>query len=358
MSAPPQVYRAYKFVARKGTSNVSNLAAIMQVNRATMLSRFYLDSLFAVKGQDGTDGVIGLVRIGGENEKMHNTTTRGGVGRARLSDGDYRMLNDAGLNTKGIVLSASIPNQQGHVSAVTGEIRFKSAYYIASANTQYGVKYRQDFDSWQELYAEQSLNANSEVTLTFKFPTLRPNTGLDVRPFIRNSEGEYVFSDLYSTIFRESIMMSYDISVQAFLCNIVKDIQIFPDSDIISTRTKFYYDVMLTIPADTGGYSDGVWYYDYRSEGVFEMASCAEPPRRNEVEYINFSEDRGTACTFFGSAGAIYYEQRGSEVYYFTSFSPMDDARAPAGFYSYEDDVTRKVIQVGSNGLEISNTNC
>ena len=92
MSAPIIAYRTKSlFIDSK-----EHLIAKLQVDYATMKSRFYLDEVLTVQIDENTNGVIGLVTIGGANEAL-NIATRGGSGRV----GDMIMLNDAGLIVTG-----------------------------------------------------------------------------------------------------------------------------------------------------------------------------------------------------------------------------------------------------------------
>lgn len=118
MAAPIGAYRNRSLFARKGTADIEHLIAILQVSENVMKARFYLDDLVAAKLPDGTEGVAGAVIIGGANEAMHNLTTRGGSYYGDDEDDNkIRLLNDAGLNTKGLVTDIH-PELEGEAAIV------------------------------------------------------------------------------------------------------------------------------------------------------------------------------------------------------------------------------------------------
>lgn len=136
MAAPNNAYRNKSLWMRDGGVNYEHKTSILQEDKATMLERFYLDDLVVAKVDGTNDGVIGVVIIGGDNEKMHNIATRGGVGRVRVQGQTARLLNDAGLNTYGksqstmiTRLSDSVDNGTGLAVAPSLKISTKEGYY-------------------------------------------------------------------------------------------------------------------------------------------------------------------------------------------------------------------------------------
>lgn len=181
MSAPIIAYRTKSlFVDSK-----EHLIAKLQVDYATMKSRFHLDELLTVQIDENTNGVIGCVTIGGANEAMHNITTRGGVGRI----GNMRMLNDAGLNT--YATSYSDPFQVLRVDTTSFSFDVISSYYSNTVRARLYYKYGVD---WLLHYDTNSINVPKNSTDTFT--SINPFNGLKAGDFaefkvvVTNEEGD------------------------------------------------------------------------------------------------------------------------------------------------------------------------
>ena len=359
MAAPNNAYRNKSLWMRGGTTNYEHKTAILQEDKATMLERFYLDDLVSVKVDGTNDGVIGAVIIGGDNEKMHNITTRGGVGRVRVQGQTARLLNDAGLNTKGKSSEVPLDIELGHRSAKTGIVKFKAAYYLGSGAVDYGIRFRQT-GGWQELYGDVPISPAGELSRDFKFPKLTPNASIEVQSFIRNAEGEYISNSVTSIVFTEAVMMSYDNVPYQGLCNAQKNTAVYYDVDEITIGTMFFTDSSMQVPAPSGGYSDGVNYYSYNvNSGVTDIWSCYTPPVRSGIAYINYDPNSDyMACVLDGTEGSIYYEGEGVDRVWYATNNSMDDTKAAPGFYSYIDGANRMVLHVGANGSQISIRNC
>src|SRR5690606_3667445 len=163
MAAPNNAYRNKSLWMRGGTTNYEHKVAILQEDKATMLERFYLDDLVAVKVDGTNDGVIGAVIIGGDNEKMHNITTRGGVGRVRVQGQTARLLNDAGLNTLGLVINSLGVEYTYTNWMIVASLEFKSAYDLET--TEFGIEFKKPTDStWLKQVLGTFISPNSSVT--------------------------------------------------------------------------------------------------------------------------------------------------------------------------------------------------
>lgn len=188
MAAPSNAYRNKSLWMRGGTTNYEHKVAILQEDKATMLERFYLDDLVAVKVDGTNDGVIGAVIIGGDNEKMHNITTRGGVGRVRVQGQTARLLNDAGLNTKGNATIEDIIVQWGNLVAL--QIKYDSAYYLSSSNL--GLRWRVGGGAWSDVTLHTYLAQNSTLSLVGEFnPDLEIGQSVELQLVHTNPEGTY-----------------------------------------------------------------------------------------------------------------------------------------------------------------------
>ena len=249
MSAPIIAYRTKSlFVDSK-----EHLIAKLQVDYATMKSRFHLDEVLTVQIDETTNGVIGLVTIGGSNEAMHNITTRGGVGRI----GNMRMLNDGGLNTKGKITEFNIDTEVPNRTAKTNDIKFLTAWYIDSIASEYGIRYRQGASpTWLYIYGDEDLLKSTETTKEFYFPTLIPNQSMEVQAFITNSEGTTYSESLTTLVLNQFVLMSYDDDGVHFgLCSLTKDIEVYYDDDTIEIGTFFYLNSTLSSAAPAGDLS-------------------------------------------------------------------------------------------------------
>lgn len=133
MAAPIGAYRDKSFFMNKSGIDYEHLPAILQESDSVMKQRFYLDELFVVRLEDGTDGVIGMVAEGSANESMHNLTTRGGVGRAYKGGRVVRMLNDGGLNTKGRVDNIDVIYQHNIENFIAPPFNSYAAFYVDGA---------------------------------------------------------------------------------------------------------------------------------------------------------------------------------------------------------------------------------
>ena len=197
MAAPNNAYRNKSLWMRGGTTNYEHKTAILQEDKATMLERFYIDDLVSVKVDGTNDGVIGVVIIGGDNEKMHNITTRGGVGRVSVNGQTARLLNDAGLNTKGmsdvpILIDSSLGN-------FTAKATHKSAYYFDGlAKMQYKTwdEEKNKWGLWLEMDVINNVpqNTESEEISSVSFNRITPGMrahGIILRSCHENSEGVY-----------------------------------------------------------------------------------------------------------------------------------------------------------------------
>lgn len=108
MAAPAGAYKTKSLITRnkENTADVQHLCAILQVDKATMLKRFYLDGMFDTNLGPDSEGVVGYCRIGSANFNMHPPSS---LGPLRIYDsGDCQFMNDAGLNTFGMPILLSI----------------------------------------------------------------------------------------------------------------------------------------------------------------------------------------------------------------------------------------------------------
>lgn len=189
MAAPAGAYRTKSLVTRnkENTGDAQHLCAILQVDKATMLKRFYLDGIFDVSLENNVDGIIGYCRIGSANFNMHVASRRG---QLRIYDsGDCQFMNDAGLNTLAYCNIESIPAQWGNRPKF--EITWKASFY--SESNRLGVVYRYGgLNDWQDGYISLKLNKDQQVSRIDRVD-MDAQIGQDVRvmPYIENDEGRF-----------------------------------------------------------------------------------------------------------------------------------------------------------------------
>lgn len=348
MAAPAGAYTGKSLFV----GDCEHLIAKLDTNYSTMKSRFFLDEVFGTE-----EGVVGLVNASGSNAAMHNLTTRQGKGRV----GNYVMLNDGGLNCLSQITAFSMPSEIPNVGAETNNITFVSAYYNGSSASQYGIKYNESADpGWKTVFADEDLPANTTLTRKFTIPPMLPNQSVDFKAFITNSEGTIESSTQTVLVYREIIEMSYDDDGPSFgLCGSIKDTDIYIDTEEVEMGTFFFTNTVLTSPAPAGGYSDGTNYYTYDATfGVTAIFSCSTPPTRPYISYISYESSAFLACSLDGTSGNIYYETVGATTTWFVSPDPGVTTKAASGYYSYMDGPTRRVIEVGSGGVQISDDAC
>lgn len=348
MAAPINAYRNKSLWMRDGGVNYEHNTAILQVNKATMLDRFYLDEIMPAN-----DGVIGLVIIGGQNEQMHNIDTRGGVGRVRVNGQTARLLNDAGLNTLGKVLSFNPPTDMDRDNRTIDDVEFKTAYYLSGL---VGIRYYQPEYGTTEMEISDYISQNNTFTRSYYLPGVYTRNPVVVYAFVQNDEGEYRTPAVYIDIEQYFLMMSYNPSSSFLLCGMVRTNQIYPDTLEIGIGTQFYTDVNLTIKANTGGYSDGQFYYTFiNTTGVTEIVDCADAPMRTPFDYVTRAEDPLVACALAGEEDyTIYFQDIGGDRYFYKYQSGANGELADEGYYSYIDAPLgiplRKVLHVNEFG--------
>lgn len=361
MAAPISAYRNGKLNMGTPSDPKSHLIAILQTSKSVMLSRFYLDDLLPVKLPDGTDGVVGAVIIGGENEKMHNITTRGGGGRIMVAGQPARLLNDAGLNTLGIVTAFSPPSTMDRDNRTIDGSEFKTAFYLGGL---VGIRYYQPEFGTTEQEISDYVAENTVFQRSFYLPGVYTRSPVNVYAFVQNDEGEYRTPIFSIEIDNKRIMMSYDTSPSFLLCGMTRNNTIYADTLEIGIGTRFYTDVNMTIAAITGGYSDGENFYSYNtSTGVTSVTACSSAPDRTPFEYITRADDAGIACAVAGeNEYTIYFQDIGTDRYFYKYQSGINPELADEGYYSY---ITaplgipvRKVMHVNQFGRMTSDVYC
>lgn len=191
MSAPKQAYKSKSIVINGIRHNCTKL----QVSEATHKSRFYLDGYVS-----SGEGIVGFVEIGGENANMHNLTKRGGSGRAMHGGKMVRMLNDGGLNTKG--LSGDTQSHLVYRNFVTLRLSPKSAWYLDS--NDFGFEIKTQNQTWAQAEKFSFGYISKAIQLPLKYYLIRPNNfgdgSVNIRAFVSNIEGVNYSNEISATL--------------------------------------------------------------------------------------------------------------------------------------------------------------
>jgi|GEM_PF-2502312 len=209
MAAPNSAYRTSVVdIYDALLIQVSHKCAIPAVDKATFLSRFKLDDIFAVDLPDGT-GWIGMVNVTGQNYNYHAPARVGALTESR-PEGMYVFLNDGGLNTSGFTSITSVDNA-GNYGTLTFWATFVSAFYHVS--NQYGFR-MYIFDGVSYNFYDELIKYNipaneSEVGVLGFFNLPESNSGqARIMSFITNSEKTYLSTNRYIQV----NWMSFEIS--------------------------------------------------------------------------------------------------------------------------------------------------
>lgn len=189
MSAPAEAYRSTSIFVRDraNSADLKTLIAIFQVDKTTMLNRFYLDGILGLALPDGTEGVVGYCRIGSVNYYMHAAPRLGSVAIADPSN--CVAMNDAGLNTLGYTQMNLVKTRASNRIKIN--TTFKSAYYLNS--TDIGFEWRKNgVGSWNVFSLGAGPVAKVIDTSDKAFSTnLVKDDQINVRSYIINDEGNF-----------------------------------------------------------------------------------------------------------------------------------------------------------------------
>jgi hypothetical protein len=265
MAAPANSYRTKSLFARSidNTTDVQHLTAILQTDKATMLSRFALDGIFNVNIDGTNDGVIGYCRIGTINYTRHATARQGNL---RLYDGgDCVLFNDAGLNTMGFA-QVNVLKWPANRLKLTGT--FTSSYYDSA--TKLGYEYKlANGTYYDEYYTEPVIGSNVTKAYT-SYMGIGGTEGQNctVRAFITSAEGKFysaeVLGQLTAPVY--GFLANFNASDPASTTTTSKMVYMEQTAyarlttDVLSSASVTgiygYQDEDLTIPTPAGYYSN------------------------------------------------------------------------------------------------------
>lgn len=342
MAAPAGAYRQTLNVINSAGAQIVHLPAILQIDKATMLARFYLDGMISIVTTQG-DALLGYCRIGSGNYNMHNPSRHGSL---RTYDaGECVLFNDAGLNTLAITNEMSVISSQIGVFKV--QARFTSAFYVST--DAFGVRYQiHGADGASQWYEEVIYQAKGENT-TFIEDILLTwvddayaflNDTVTYTTFVINAEGRFNSPLLQSRkvdlIPIQLRVGSSDAAVSTFYTNNYALIPGDQDNDGIldypyKTISKLYYKqqdgvytpalaanyypgtsptfyylvggaggspdtnlIVRTVNTDNGGGQDAWTPWSYTAFAASSSAACAAARRRpdNTVTVYRFNQDQ------------------------------------------------------------------
>lgn len=291
MAAPIGAYRNKSLFMNKSGVDYEHLTAILQEGDQVMKERFYLDELFVLRLEDGTDGVIGMVAEGSANEAMHNLTTRGGVGRAYKGGRVVRMLNDAGLNTLGTGYVNSVEYRWATDMGLNNS--YFASYYNSTSNV--GIRYKLATGSiWTTIMFDRGMSQQQSITDLFEFPITGRNTGdvIEVQPININEEG--VFYGSSTNIILGAVLGRLTLLKRSVACDPTGQvsIEVYFDSEnfynnignVTESSTGsdifLYINKKMSTPTGSGWYfgilPDKSYYVDANGEIIF-YSNCQIP---------------------------------------------------------------------------------
>jgi hypothetical protein len=338
MSAPAEAYRSTSIFVRNmaNSSDLKTLIAILQVDKATMLDRFYLDGILGLALPDGTEGVVGYCRIGSVNYYMHAPPRLGSV--AVADPASCVAMNDAGLNT---LPFASTPvmfldNFAGQVALQTQV--FKSSYY--SVSTEYGFYIRKNYGSPTKYKLGQNLIQNGVIAQEFT-TTLTPVQYVDnlnkgdfglVQVYIINEEGEYKTGEIGFLVNKGARIDGRRATWPSWACNNTNDAApktLYALSLPVLQGDKFFADDDCENPYMlASGFSAGGDWYQIDGDGfVLSRGICGgsypndDPAsiRYRVVTYKYFETDAVNGCLFVGGGNqqpVTTYQSITNDKYY------------------------------------------
>ncbi|WP_316736274.1 hypothetical protein [Pedobacter aquatilis] len=316
MAAPSGAYYNHHFSANDPSGQLVNHSrAILQADKATLLSRFYLDDIFPVNDVDFNSGFVGLVYENGNNIRYHNPNRIGALRRRGANGGVQTSYTDGGLNT---LAHAGI--QQIKITAVN-YIKlvtwFKSAYYDGSTEHGYYVKGSSD-NTWRKIIVNQDYQGQD----TSIYPTEIANTSYNttqiiyLKPYIINPEGEFLGDEVsfggtepiyqFGSQFRTSVCdASNQVSKIIWMDNAsYVNLALVPENTNSSTNIYGYKDDEFTLPIDAGYYvglqGDTTKVFVVGNDGQFtSWIYCTPPEAPKDVNIYLLQQDFGNG-TFYG----------------------------------------------------------
>lgn len=322
MAAPATAYRTKSIYARNlaNTADIQTMVGILQTDKATMLSRFFLDGLFNVTTEAGIDGIVGYCRIGSSNYNMHHPNR---IGNLRLYDGgDCVLFNDAGLNTKGDATVNTFDNGVT-VGSISIKADFRSAFYIPT--TTYGFKWRNVTMSPNTVNIANIGSLNQNQALSASYPL---NTAMGIKAgdqiafiaFVTNVEGTFDSAEFPMTI-KAMIISAKTGAYASTAYSSDATVTIYLGVDDPTLGDMFYSDEAATTNLNTSVYYvfNGLWYkygfdtflnrYAILDKGTVGAWPSGDPGNAAQYTTYNWaSYDPGTsgyACAIAGGPNAV-----------------------------------------------------
>jgi hypothetical protein len=283
MAASFYAYTNRELNVQDSTGTKKHYVAKLDTSYNVMKSRFYLDNFVNVDGV----GVVGCVTIGGANASMHNLTTRGGIGR----NGNMILLNDAGLNTKGIsyVLEAAskflnagiIYDYEANPSWYQGGLIYVRVKDVATLTWSPWIFVRSVIDG--KTLGSPLVQNGAFINVFDLFPNYDVGKTYTIQLRHTNTEGDYLSDEIAVIIKPEAVGFKRG-SSPSEAYNSTTVYQEYPDTNPVDIGTRIYEDQGMELPLAGGHHMlpDGTWY-QLDSNGYVITKGFYTPPSATVV---------------------------------------------------------------------------
>lgn len=316
MPAPSNAYLTKSFNSNSASGQlVYNSRAIIQADKATLLSRFYLDDVFPLNDIDGSTGFTGLVYETGNNSRYHNINRIGSIRRRGENGGVQANYTDAGLNTTGHAAIQQLKTTA--VNHIKLNTQFKTAFYDGSTEHGFYVKGSSD-NTWRKVitsfdYQQQDTAIYPTEVATSPYTTTQVMT---VKPYIINPEGEFIGNELafggtepiyqFGSQYRTTVCdASNQVGKIIWMQNdSYMNLANVPENINSSTNIYGYKDDEFSLPIDAGYYvglqGDTTKVFVVGNDGQFtSWIYCTPPEPPKDVDIYLLQQDFGSGV-FYG----------------------------------------------------------
>lgn len=218
---------------------------------------FHLDGIYSIGQTNYANGFVGYVVVGGGNEKYHNITTRGGHKIYGANGTIYRVLNDAGLNTKGY---GNVSPEYAFDNAIKLVVAYVAPFYLSCT---YTFQYKDRNGTWRTLSGS---DFNNRVV------PAKGNLAFQTTGFSNISEGDGPFNMQWKLLCTNDegtieISSSIDVKATAYMYQV----EAFGTSSSSTSVPSTVY---------SGNGNGGMSFYMYKAHVDAILAACRDftPP--------------------------------------------------------------------------------
>lgn len=253
------------------TASRSADSAVISALLLNIKNWFHLDGIYNIGLTNYANGFVGYVIVGGSNEKYHNMATRGGHKIYGGNGTIYRVLNDAGLNTKGY---GNVSPDYAFDNLIKLVVAYVAPFYLSCT---YTFQYKDKGGTWRTLSGSDFNNRVVPAKGNLAFQT----TGFG---YISEGDGPFTMQcKLICTNDEGTVEVSNSINVKATAY--MYQMEAFGTSSSSTSVPQTVYS----------GNGTGATFYMYKAHVDAILAACREftPP----VEYGHAFWTRGQAIT-------------------------------------------------------------